>query len=71
MRPITGDFLCHFFGNKFRLHRSAVKTLAIRNTFEEKMVARRAALRTTQEVPNVIEEDELRDYIAVSFFLYC
>ena len=47
-----------------------MKTLAIRGTSEENMVARRAVLMKTQEkVPKLIEETGMRHYIAVSLFL--
>jgi hypothetical protein len=45
-----------------------VKTLAIQNTFEENIVAWRTARKTTQEKV-LIEDDEIRNYIAVRFFL--
>ena len=48
-----------------------MKTLAIRGTSEENMVARRAVLKKTQEkVPKLIEETGMRHFIAVSFFFF-
>lgn len=49
---------------------SIVKTLAIRGTAEERMVARRNAFKNSQEkLPKLIEEAGMRHYIAVRLSL--
>ena len=54
----------------FSINRLIVKTLAIRGTAEERMVARRNALKNSQEkLPKLIEEAGMRHFIAVSSVL--
>lgn len=47
-----------------------MKTLAIRSTAEEAMIARRKYLRTSDKVPNMIAESGMRHYLQVIYTLF-